>query len=140
MGKEAVMRKKGTFGLLLSIGMILALISPWLSTHAVPTSNHQSSTSNPMVSDPLVGSTSDQLRELLLPPREVEAESTAPTKPNGAAHARVDQTYGKLPLAFEVNQGQTDSQVKFLSRGRGYTLFLTPTEAVLALRKPQAPA
>jgi hypothetical protein len=44
--------------------------------------------------------------------------------------------YGKLPLSFEPNQGQTDPQVKFLSRGPGYSLFLTSTEAVLALRKP----
>lgn len=43
------------------------------------------------------------------------------------------ESYGKLPLAFEANQGQTDPQVKFLSRGAGYSLFLTPTEAVLAL-------
>jgi hypothetical protein len=41
--------------------------------------------------------------------------------------------YAKLPLAFEPNAGQTDSQVKFLSRGRGYTLFLTGNEAVLSL-------
>ena len=47
--------------------------------------------------------------------------------------------YGNLPLSFEPNQGQTDSQVEFLSRGRGYTLFLTATEAVLSLRKPAAP-
>ena len=40
----------------------------------------------------------------------------------------------KLPMSFEVNEGQTDSQVKFLSRGCGYTLFVTPAEAVLALR------
>jgi hypothetical protein len=46
--------------------------------------------------------------------------------------------YGKLPLSFEVNQGQTESQVKFLSRGRGYSLFLTPTEAVLVLQRPSA--
>jgi hypothetical protein len=46
--------------------------------------------------------------------------------------ARVS-TYGKLPLAFEVNQGQTDARVKFLSRGRGYALFLTGDEAVLTL-------
>jgi hypothetical protein len=38
-----------------------------------------------------------------------------------------------LPLSFEENQGQVDGKVKFLSRGSGYTLFLTPTEAVLAL-------
>jgi hypothetical protein len=41
--------------------------------------------------------------------------------------------YGHLPLSFEANQGQTDGQVKFLSRGKGYNLFLTATEAVLAL-------
>jgi len=44
------------------------------------------------------------------------------------------QGYGKLPLSFEVNQGQTDGRVKFLSRGSGYTLFLTGDEAVFALR------
>ena len=43
--------------------------------------------------------------------------------------------YGNLPLSFEANQGQTDEQVKFLSRGSGYSLFVTATEAVLALSK-----
>jgi RHS repeat-associated protein len=41
--------------------------------------------------------------------------------------------YAKLPVYFEQNVGQTDAKVRFLSRGRGYGLFLTPTEAVLAL-------
>ena len=27
--------------------------------------------------------------------------------------------YGKLPLSFEANHGQTDRRVRFLSRGRG---------------------
>jgi hypothetical protein len=40
----------------------------------------------------------------------------------------------KHSLAFEVNTGQTDRRVQFLSRGEGYTLFLTPTEAVLSLQ------
>ncbi|MGH9510407.1 MAG: SBBP repeat-containing protein, partial [Terriglobales bacterium] len=54
-----------------------------------------------------------------------------------ATQPRIAEAYGKLPLSFESNQGQTDSQVKFLSRGRGYTLFLTRRgDAVLALRKP----
>ena len=43
------------------------------------------------------------------------------------------ENLNKLPLAFERNQGQTSSQVKFLARGQGYTLFLTSGEAVLAL-------
>ena len=44
-------------------------------------------------------------------------------------------SYGKLPLGFEANQGQVRGPVKFLSHGRGYTIFLTDGEAVLALRK-----
>jgi uncharacterized protein (TIGR03437 family) len=39
-----------------------------------------------------------------------------------------------LPLSFEANQGQTDGQVRFLSRGDGYSLFLTSYEAVFTLR------
>lgn len=43
--------------------------------------------------------------------------------------------YGKLPLSFEPNQGQTDSPVRYLSRGAGYSLFLTPNEAVFSLQQ-----
>jgi hypothetical protein len=50
-------------------------------------------------------------------------------------HPRLAANYGKLPLSFELNQGQADAGVKFLSRGRGYGLFLTSSEAVLELRK-----
>src|ERR1700730_9436472 len=46
-----------------------------------------------------------------------------------------NDTYGKLPLGFEANEGQTDKQVKFLSRGRGYGLFLTSSGAVLSLKR-----
>ena len=56
---------------------------------------------------------------------------TATTKP------RIVADYGKLPLYFEANRGQTDSEVKFLSQGRGYTLFLTLREAVLSLHNPK---
>ncbi len=43
------------------------------------------------------------------------------------------KTFGQLPLSFEPNAGQTGSRVKFLSRGPGYTVFLTEGEAILAL-------
>ena len=46
--------------------------------------------------------------------------------------------YGALPLSFELNQGQTDERVKFLARSEGYVLFLTATEAVMALDNPAA--
>jgi hypothetical protein len=47
----------------------------------------------------------------------------------------IAKNYGNLPLSFEVNNGQVDETVRFLSRGSGYTLFLTSTEAVLSLRR-----
>src|ERR1700730_13445140 len=58
-------------------------------------------------------------------------------------HDRADQIgvlqqYGKLALSFEPNQGQTDGRVKFLSRGSGYTIFLTGQEAVLSFRTPDS--
>ncbi|HET7112890.1 MAG TPA: SBBP repeat-containing protein, partial [Pyrinomonadaceae bacterium] len=46
--------------------------------------------------------------------------------------------YGGLPLSFELNQGQTNERVKFLARSEGYVLFLTATEAVMALDNPAA--
>src|SRR2546426_12450003 len=55
-----------------------------------------------------------------------------------AADARVSESYGKLPLHFEVNRGQTDKDVRFLSRGPGYSLYLTAGEAVLVLARPEA--
>ena len=36
-------------------------------------------------------------------------------------------------LSFEANQGQADSRIRFLARGRGYSLLLTDTEALLKL-------
>jgi hypothetical protein len=58
----------------------------------------------------------------------------------GGAPARppVLNSYGKLPLSFEANHGQTDEQVRFIARGAGYTLFLTPTEAVFSLQQSRA--
>jgi Beta-propeller repeat/FG-GAP-like repeat len=53
-----------------------------------------------------------------------------------SASARLVESYGKLPLSFEANQGQTNGEVKFLSRGKGYTMFLTADGAVMKLRVP----
>src|SRR5207302_4617456 len=57
-----------------------------------------------------------------------------------ATNARVSESYGKLPLQFEANRGQTHKDVRFLSRGAGYSLYLTADEAVLVLNKPPADA
>ncbi len=61
------------------------------------------------------------------PPR-----TTSATPPEKQA-PRLNLAFGRLPLAFELNRGQTDPRVKFQARGQGYTLFLTSDEAVLAL-------
>jgi hypothetical protein len=67
------------------------------------------------------------------------APKLASQKPSKAQQARAVAAYGKLPLGFEANQGQTDSRVRFVSRGSGYLLYLTPDAAVLALEseRPQ---
>src|SRR5437867_9171787 len=50
------------------------------------------------------------------------------SKPNSAVRTPLPESYGQSSLAFEANQGQTDSKVKFLSRGVGYALFFTTSE------------
>jgi hypothetical protein len=75
--------------------------------------------------------------------RPVQFSRSEASRQTGRADAptqsRLVASFGKLPLSFEVNQGQTTSSVKFLSRGSGYTLFLTGDEAVLGLRKASNP-
>jgi hypothetical protein len=58
--------------------------------------------------------------------------STAP--PDAASQAHLTAAYGQVPLSFEVNKGQTDPRVNFLTQGAGYTAFLTPTGAVMELQ------
>lgn len=48
-------------------------------------------------------------------------------------NSRWNAAYANLPLRFEENQGQSVQDVRFVSRGAGYQLFLTSQEAVLAL-------
>jgi hypothetical protein len=62
--------------------------------------------------------------------------TSSPSVPstNMPSHASsIAANYAQLPIRFEANRGQTDARVKFLSRGGGYTLFLTPDEAVWSL-------
>ena len=53
-------------------------------------------------------------------------------------HAQSQVSYGRLPLAFELNQGQSDASVDYLAHGQGYALYLTPNEATFSLRAPAA--
>jgi hypothetical protein len=53
--------------------------------------------------------------------------------PDPANRANVTAKYLQLPLTFEMNEGQSDPQVKALARGSGYGLFLTSTESVFVV-------
>lgn len=48
---------------------------------------------------------------------------------------RLANEYGRLPLSFEINTGQTDAQARFLARGPGYSVFLTDRGPVLSMRQ-----
>jgi ASPM-SPD-2-Hydin domain-containing protein/beta-propeller repeat-containing protein/HYDIN/CFA65/VesB family protein len=61
------------------------------------------------------------------------SDSAVNKSKDGAARLRALEAYGKIPLAFEENSGQTDEHVKFLARGAGYTVFLTDRDATLRL-------
>src|SRR5205085_1707958 len=71
------------------------------------------------------------------PPQSLTSNNTL------AASVPADQTrartaLGQLPLSFEMNRGQSDSEVQFASRGAGYKAFFTQSETVFVLRKPSA--
>ena len=51
------------------------------------------------------------------------------------AFSTTEPAYGRLPLQFAANQGQTDPQVKFLARARNSALFITPVGAVFTLNR-----
>ncbi len=66
--------------------------------------------------------------------------ASGPVSAPSPTKAEIADRYGKLPLSFEGNEGQTDPEVKFISHGPGYDLFLTATGAVLTLRQPHSQA
>ena len=70
-------------------------------------------------------STTDANSSPLLSPQTSQVASVTPSV----------ASYAQIPMVFEPNQGQTDSQVRFMARGSGYGLFLTSDEAVLALHR-----
>ena len=44
---------------------------------------------------------------------------------------------GALPLMFEANQGQADGQIRYVSQGDNYSVYLTATGMLLALHTPE---
>ena len=70
----------------------------------------------------------------LLLKRDLTSPNTTPKSPSALSDSqRIQAAFGRLPMSFEPNQGQSDGRVKFLAHGIGYGLYLTSREAVLAL-------
>lgn len=107
--------------LLIALIALLIIIGPHILRHAPQTSMSVSS------------SNSSQTL-----PRNLRVPTTTESKflndsPTSSSASTLINSFGKLPMSFEVNEGQADKRVKFLARGSGFGLFLTSNEAVLAL-------
>jgi hypothetical protein len=77
-------------------------------------------------------------------PETLRALSSEPESSSGGAIVPPSATdlgaaFSRIPLSFAPNEGQTDSTVRFLARGNGYSLYLTDAAAVLALTKSRPP-
>jgi hypothetical protein len=55
--------------------------------------------------------------------------------PGKTESAKKVAAYGKLPLQFELNQGQADSRIKMLAHGPQYNILLQPTAVTFDLHK-----
>jgi hypothetical protein len=72
---------------------------------------------------------------------QLQASAAALTRPSGSSALpgttgqRALQGYGRLPLAFVPNRGQTDARVRFSAQAGGASFWFTPREAVIAFAK-----
>ena len=64
-----------------------------------------------------------------------EGDPPRSLSPAHETKGRILEGYGRLPLRFERDEGQAQGPARYVSRGPGYTMFVTPTEMVLSLRK-----
>lgn len=64
----------------------------------------------------------------------------ATPRPNHSSGAHRLVAAGHVPLAFELNVGQVDRAVKFLTRGSGYQLFFTNDAATWVFRPSDGPS
>lgn len=62
-----------------------------------------------------------------------QTKATTATAPQNKSAKQAAADYATLPLHFEANRGQVSSEVRYLSRGPGYTLWLTNTRTTLVL-------
>ena len=118
--------------------------APSTAAPALPGTNPAAALAGPALAGPLAAANLSLLPSLLPSATSAQANPAATSALAPAAPPRISaaeeqallDSYGKLPLRFEANQGQTASGVNFLSRGQGYTLYLAGGQAVLDLQQP----
>ena len=59
--------------------------------------------------------------------------ANVPSSVKSETMAKARATLMNLPLTFEVNRGQTDSQAKYLGRAKHYVIFMTPDGTTLRI-------
>ena len=62
------------------------------------------------------------------------SHATPPSKPSPAAKRQAISAYGRLPLAFTPNAGRSDPRVRYSAQGAGFSVSLTRSEVLIALR------
>jgi hypothetical protein len=65
------------------------------------------------------------------------AHSSASRHSNINARVKVAPAYGKLPLSFEPNVGQAGKDAGYIARGSGFSIYLSPMAATLAVADAQ---
>ena len=58
-----------------------------------------------------------------------------PASHHGGQRSSALDAYGKLPLSFVPNAGQTDQSVRYYAQGSGFSFFFTEDKAVLSFAK-----
>src|SRR5262245_61343162 len=67
-----------------------------------------------------------------------DRDSHRVAQPSRTSGPKLAKQYGKLPMAFEANEGQMPREARFQVRGPNYALRLMEHGAVLELTKPSA--
>lgn len=66
-------------------------------------------------------------------PKSTGVSVPLPSIPHSQNPEAAREGFGRLPLSFEVNNGQADEHVRFLARGQGYGIFLTDNGATFSI-------
>src|SRR5215217_9045262 len=93
---------------------LLAAFAALIAAYQAPNAEHHSYSA---------GSTADQ--------SGVGAPVSEPAAPQMSEKEALN-AYGKLPLSFVPNEGQTDEAVRYYAQGAGYGFFFTPKGATLS--------